>query len=602
MSGFSGKIIFASCLFFAVASLWAEKISVHEFTVFPEMERQGLTGWWAAEQMESLLSRTDRFEVITRARIAQVLREQNLDSGAVVRNEPARIEKADLVLSGRFVSSGQYTTLTVSVIRTDSAAISRSFQLSCANVENMEAETAQRLLEDAAAFLVMSPGAMFAAALECRAAGEFRRTREIMTYLMLNYPLAELDEKELPEAPELSGKSIAELFDSGVAFLEKGAGEKAEICFGACRRRAGLNRFSDLRKEVEQALDEHDRQFEELLDSSRKAYQAVLQKGKGDEAVSACENEIRRLRDYIRHTQVKLLQNELQVLEAEISRFQEYRNKIFAGPSEAAPWVLPELEIRIVPIPAGEYTQNCHEEYGVPRKVRITHPFWIAEKEISVGEYVMFLNSVTLGLSKSERYRYDREIRYQDSRCPIDQTFNLRRGFRPDDPMSCISWRGAKLYADWVNERERKEGRIPPGYEYRLPTEGEWDWAARGGASGEGACLYCTGAGMKKIAVTREESNEQARRVGSLEPNAFGLYDMYGNVWEWCGDWYSELDSDAPVIDPLGPDNNPDDCKVVRGGSFLSSGNSLNCGTRREADYRTGQSNIGFRIVCGPVL
>ena len=602
MSDLTKKLAFFSFFFLFTILLHAEKYSVHEFTVPPAMQQRGLTGWWAAEKMESFLARTRRFEVITRARIAQVLREQSLNSGAIVKNEPIRTEKADFVISGRFHSTARYMSLTLSVIRSDNAAICRSFELSLPNTSGLETANAQRLLEDAAAFLVMSPGAMLVQAMENRAAGNLRRTSEIMTFLMLNFPLAELDKRPMPpEPPELSGKGVAELFDTGARLWAQGAAREAEPYFYAARRRLGVPGFSALLTESENALKKHDRQFEQQLSAARREYESLLKMGKGEEAISFCDNEIAKLLDYIRHSDVKLLRTELQLLEAELERFQTYRDKIFSGPTVSRSWELPELGIRLIPVPAGEFLQNRHSQEGTPRKVRLSRPFWIAAKEVSVGDYVTFLNSATLGLGKSERYRYDREIRYQDPRCPIDQTFNFRRGYGPDYPMSCVSWRGAKLYVDWLNERERKAGRIPPGYEYRLPTEAEWDWAARGGSSLKD-CPCCIGAAMAKAAVTEENSNRQVQKTGSRMPNSLGLFDMYGNLWEWCNDWYSELSGASAETDPVGPSNNADDCKVIRGGSFWSSSSELNCGTRREADYRSGRSNIGFRIVCAPVL
>ena len=603
MGPFILKSVLALQIFVLCVSVYAEKISVHEFSVPPEMAARGQTGWWAAEYMESLLSRNPRFEVITRARIGQVIREQNLNAGAVVKNEPLRIAKADLVVSGRFVSNVRDLTITLSVIRSDSGAVYRSFQLSSPNVSGLETETLQRLLEDAAAFLAMSPGAMLEKALEYKTDGNFRRTQEIMTFLTLNFPLNSLDAENPPEGdPSLSGKSIAELFNTGIELWRKGERNKARLYLHAARARTGVRHFSDLLNEVKNALKKHDQEFGELLASARKEYEALVQKGKSRDALAACENEMRKLRDYIRHSDVKLLRNELRLLEEEIQRFQTFRSKIFAGPSSVSAWMLPELGIRLIPVSPGEFKPDGHEETEKSRRVRISRPYWISEKEISVGEYVVFLNSATVDLSKSERYRYDREIRYLDTHCPIDRTFSLRRGHAPDDPMSCVSWRGAKLYTDWLNERERKAGRLPPGYEYRLPTEGEWDWAARGGEAGKGKCLYCSEAAMKKIAVTRETAGGEMRKTGSREPNALGLYDMYGNLWEWCNDWYAETSSLKTETDPIGPENNADDCKVIRGGSFLSSAPGLNCGTRREADYRAGRSNIGFRIVCAPIL
>jgi formylglycine-generating enzyme required for sulfatase activity len=82
----------------------------------------------------------------------------------------------------------------------------------------------------------------------------------------------------------------------------------------------------------------------------------------------------------------------------------------------------------------------------------------------------------------------------------------------------------------------------------------------------------------------------------------WGIYDMHGNVWEWCNDWYGEKFLVADTEDPIGPAAANDNCKVLRGGSFTSSPLDLRCGTRYSYDYKRGKKNVGFRIVCAPEL
>jgi formylglycine-generating enzyme required for sulfatase activity len=144
-----------------------------------------------------------------------------------------------------------------------------------------------------------------------------------------------------------------------------------------------------------------------------------------------------------------------------------------------------------------------------------------------------------------------------------------------DRPVEQVSWNDALSYCEKLTQQERTAGRLPEGYEYRLPTEAQWEYACRAGtttATAYGNSLssaqanfigeypYNGGAAGPRLG--------QTAKVGSYTPNAWGLYDMHGNVWEWCADWYSGSYSGGSVTDPGGPSSGSR--RVVRGGGWLN--------------------------------
>jgi len=129
-------------------------------------------------------------------------------------------------------------------------------------------------------------------------------------------------------------------------------------------------------------------------------------------------------------------------------------------------------------------------------------------------------------------------------------------------PVETVSWNDATNYCARLTQRERQAGRIPTNYVYCLPTESEWEYACRGGMANFYA-YYEYDAAVGDINVPTS-TNYQARTslVGSYVPNAFGLSDMHGNVWEWCSDWYGSYPAGS-VTNPVGSATVVD--RVVRG-------------------------------------
>ena len=155
-------------------------------------------------------------------------------------------------------------------------------------------------------------------------------------------------------------------------------------------------------------------------------------------------------------------------------------------------------------------------------------------------------------------------------------------GCGPQCPVVNVSWEDAQAFIRELNERE--SGSM---YEYRLPTEAEWEYAARAGTSG---IRYGE---LGEIAWYRDNS-EGTHPVGQKRANAWELHDMLGNVWEWTGDWYGEYPSD-PVTDPKGPRSGSH--RVFRGGGFGSSAGNVRSAYRDDVSPGARSSIIGFRLV-----
>jgi formylglycine-generating enzyme required for sulfatase activity len=158
-------------------------------------------------------------------------------------------------------------------------------------------------------------------------------------------------------------------------------------------------------------------------------------------------------------------------------------------------------------------------------------------------------------------------------------------------PVICVTWYGAAAFATYAGGR--------------LPTEAEWEYACRAGTTtpfNTGNCLDYTQANYSWAAPYSDCSNAntnypgQTQAVDSYAPNAFGLYNMHGNVWEWCSDWYGSYDTGAQT-NPTGPSTGA--IRVVRGGYFGYSAEYCRSALRFDI-IPDWYSNVGFRLAFLP--
>ncbi len=203
--------------------------------------------------------------------------------------------------------------------------------------------------------------------------------------------------------------------------------------------------------------------------------------------------------------------------------------------------------------------------------VTISYPFWMGATEVTQAEYAALMGSNPSQFQGSE---------YPDS---------------ANRPVEQVSWHDARSYCKALTAQQSARGSVPSGYEYRLPTEAEWEYACRAGTTTSwnvGNSLNCSQANHNFCI------GKQTSVVGSYAPNAWGLYDMHGNVWEWCLDSYGGYPSGA-VTDPFvtgGP------YRVIRGGGWLNSSYYCRSAIRYYNDPGFAVNNVGFRVVLAPVL
>src|SRR5262245_14501090 len=258
------------------------------------------------------------------------------------------------------------------------------------------------------------------------------------------------------------------------------------------------------------------------------------------------------------------------------------------GPHQAdlPPKVTNSLDMQLVLIPPGEFfmgspaTDTEAAEDEKPRhRVRITRPFYLGAYEVTQEEYRRVMGTNPSFFSPTGPGK----IQLDSSRFPAEQ----------------VRWIDAvefcRRLSRWPAERQAR--RV-----YRLPTEAEWEYACRAGTT----TPFSFGKSLSSHQANFNGNYPQGgarqgpflartTRVGSYAPNAWGLYDMHGNVWEWCSDWYSRTYyRESPVDDPTGPKVGA--VRVIRGGEWYGDGRDCRSAFRY-ADLPTGVFYVmGFRV------
>jgi formylglycine-generating enzyme required for sulfatase activity len=153
------------------------------------------------------------------------------------------------------------------------------------------------------------------------------------------------------------------------------------------------------------------------------------------------------------------------------------------------------------------------------------------------------------------------------------------------NPVETVSWEEAKEFCEALS---KKTGR-----NVRLPTEAEWEYACRAGSRTRFAFGEDDGK-CGNYAWYTKNSDDKAHSVGQKKANDWGLYDMHGNVWEWCSDWYAESYANAKHSDPQGPESGSD--RVLRGGSFNCQTQLCRSAMRFWFAPNTRFKDVGFRV------
>ena len=170
-------------------------------------------------------------------------------------------------------------------------------------------------------------------------------------------------------------------------------------------------------------------------------------------------------------------------------------------------------------------------------------------------------------------------------------TNNPSHGKAADQPVNQVTWKDARDHCLRLTQVQRAQGLIPEGWEWDLPTEAQWEYACRAGTTGPFA------GDLPDLAWIESNSEGKAHAVKTRKPNAWGLHDLHGNVWEWCRDWYGEYPA-TTVQDPTGP--SAGNFRCYRGGSRIYGARRARSAIRGAMTPELRGDYLGFRAVLLP--
>ncbi len=231
------------------------------------------------------------------------------------------------------------------------------------------------------------------------------------------------------------------------------------------------------------------------------------------------------------------------------------------------------INMKMVYVEGGSFTMGCTGEQGSdcdddesPNRYTKVNSFYIGMLEVTQSQWEKVMGTT---------------IYQQKSKAGASNTY----GTGPDYPMYYVSWEETKEFCARLSRQTGKN--------YSLPTEAEWEYAARGGKKNEGT-KYAGGWSIGDVAWYSDNSGSSTHVCGTKQANALGIYDMSGNVWEWCEDWYGpylSYDTDNPKGASSGS------CRVNRGGGW---GHGARICRVSDRNYLTPDSRgnyLGFRVV-----
>jgi formylglycine-generating enzyme required for sulfatase activity len=283
------------------------------------------------------------------------------------------------------------------------------------------------------------------------------------------------------------------------------------------------------------------------------------------------------------------------------ARIVEHAKRSPSKPGEKYSVAIPNSTVAydMVPIPAGEFTMGASpdDKEAAPdekpaHKVKLD-PFWMQAHEVTWDEYRLFMFQTQTGRTPTKDALVDAVA--GPTRPYVEMSFGMGiNGF----PAISMTQHAANKYAEWLSART--------GEFYRLPTEAEWEYACRAGSAAPAP------ADLAKVAWFADNSNSKYQLVATKQPNAWGLYDMLGNVMEWTLDQYGPYPpASGTVVNPLVKSTAPYP-HAVRGGSWNDPASGLRCSARMASDaswkqqdpqlpksiwYMTDAQWLGFRLV-----
>lgn len=261
--------------------------------------------------------------------------------------------------------------------------------------------------------------------------------------------------------------------------------------------------------------------------------------------------------------------------------------------------VLKQLESNMVFVQGGEFRMGCTEEqepfcYDSEKPVRevTVGDFYMSKYEVTNEEFCAFLNDVRGEMERSGSF-----LRYNDQRIfelegslqriiPYQDGFAIQNGYLRH-PVVHVTWYGARAFVEWLNQKT--------GAQYDLPSEAQWEYAARGGAKGR-STIHAGSDDLDEVGWFSNNSNDQTHEVGQKRANELGLFDMSGNVWEWCLDLWHDNYKDAPLNAIAWIEGGEQGNYVLRGGSWFDDDFNCRVSDRGWSDADLRYSDNGFRV------
>jgi formylglycine-generating enzyme len=222
----------------------------------------------------------------------------------------------------------------------------------------------------------------------------------------------------------------------------------------------------------------------------------------------------------------------------------------------------------------------------------------IPAHEVSVSDFYMGQYPVTQDVWRSV-VEASVGVAANHSDTALDANPSFFTGYRR--PVEQVSWDDAQVFIKILNKLTEKSR--PEGHIYRLPTEAEWEYAARGGLYARADERWAGSERPKEVGWYSDNSHGETKPAGLKRPNALGLYDMSGNVREWCEDWYSgdyytSCAKKGLVVNPKGPKKGAG--RVLRGGSWYNTAQNCRSAYRHYWLPDDRFFNVGFRLVLAP--
>jgi formylglycine-generating enzyme required for sulfatase activity len=241
------------------------------------------------------------------------------------------------------------------------------------------------------------------------------------------------------------------------------------------------------------------------------------------------------------------------------------------------------LAATFIPIKPGGFQMGSPEDQAMRDKdealhsVTLTRAFELQATPVTQLQYFLVMG------------KNPAQFKEKEDTAPEDFKVMLGQGLNVNYPVESVSWDDAQQFIRRLNRMQKE-------YTYRLPTEAEWEYAARAGTPS--AFLYSFGSDQSKELDSHAwhdgNSGNRTHNVGSRMANPWGLFDMHGNVWQWVQDFYGDYPTGA-VIDPTGPKTGS--IHVIRGGSWISSPRYVRTAQRYYGLPGHRDSHLGFRLV-----